>query len=84
MTAADITPVEIDKKLREIVVDVFEIGDPQSLTLTSSFVDDHEGDSLGMIEIASRVEADLAIVIPTERLESVDNLGDLIRVVVGN
>ena len=53
--------------VRSIILDVLELEDEEH-TATSLFIEDHGADSLGAIEILSRIEAELGVVIPQEDL----------------
>ncbi|MFE0190351.1 acyl carrier protein [Streptomyces sp. NPDC059008] len=61
------------RQLREIVIDVLEL-EPEELTETSHFVNDHEADSLLAIEILARIEQDLDVEIPQDQLPEMVNL----------
>ena len=61
------------EQLREIITEVLEL-EPGELTDTSSFVDDHEADSLLAIEILARIERDLGVAIPQDALMEMTNL----------
>ncbi|GHH19683.1 acyl carrier protein [Streptomyces lanatus] len=60
-------------EIREIVADSLEI-EPDEMTETSSFVDDHDGDSLRAIEILARLEKRYGIEIPQAELPKMGNL----------
>jgi acyl carrier protein len=78
-TASTLT-TEQDEVLRAIVIDVLEL-EPEELTDTSSFIDDHDADSLLAIEILARIEKDLGVAIPQDDLTRMTNL-DGVRTVV--
>jgi acyl carrier protein len=78
-TASALT-TEQDEILRAIVIDVLEL-EPEELTDTSSFIDDHDADSLLAIEILARIEKDLGVAIPQDDLTQMTNL-DGVRSVV--
>ncbi|MCX5142760.1 MULTISPECIES: acyl carrier protein [unclassified Streptomyces] len=71
---------EQDTQLRDIVIEVLEL-DADELTDTSSFIDDHDADSLLAIEILARIEKDLGVTIPQDDLTEMGNL-DGVRAVV--
>ncbi|MFH8972850.1 acyl carrier protein [Streptomyces sp. NPDC017890] len=73
-TAADVAAV------RSIIIDILELPEDE-LTSTSLFVDDHGADSLGAIEILSRIEKELNIVIPQEHLTKMVNLDSVLEVI---
>lgn len=60
-------------ELREIVAEVLEI-EPEEITETSSFVDEHEADSLRAIEILARIEKQYKVDIPQAELPAMANL----------
>ncbi|MEV6399596.1 acyl carrier protein [Streptomyces sp. NPDC051907] len=65
--------------VRAIIIDVLELEDDE-LTETSLFIEDHGADSLGAIEILSRIEAELGVVIPQEELVKLTNLESVLEV----
>ncbi|MFJ8014483.1 acyl carrier protein [Streptomyces sp. NPDC096339] len=72
-THVDVTAV------RAIIVDILELEDDE-LTNTSLFVEDHGADSLGAIEILSRIEKELGVVIPQDDLVKLVNLDAVLDV----
>ncbi len=68
------------EELREIALDVLELDDDE-LTLTSSFQDDHDADSLRAIEILARIEKKFKVDIPQSELPNMVNLESVYRVV---
>lgn len=68
-------PEDVRVKIREIVAEVLEV-DLAQITEESSFVNDHEADSLLVIEIFSRFERDLHIKIPMNDLTELDSLAE--------
>ncbi|GAA2489744.1 acyl carrier protein [Streptomyces sp. NPDC059506] len=60
-------------ELREIVAEVLEV-EPEEITETSSFVEEHEADSLRAIEILARIEKKYGIDIPQSELPNMGNL----------
>jgi acyl carrier protein len=60
-------------ELREIVAEVLEI-EPEEITETSLFAEDHEADSLRAIEILARIEKKYKIDIPQSELPKMVNL----------
>lgn len=71
------------RQLREIVIDVLEL-EPDELTETSHFVNDHDADSLLAIEILARTEQDLDVDIPQDQLPEMVNLAGVWAVVARN
>ncbi len=70
----------LDQSIREIVSDVLEI-EPEEITQTSLFAEDHGADSLRAIEILARIEKTLGVEIPQEELPQMVNL-ESVRAVV--
>ncbi|MFC9629230.1 acyl carrier protein [Streptomyces sp. NPDC058251] len=60
-------------EIREIAAEVLEI-EPEEITETSSFADDHEADSLRAIEILARIEKKYNVEIPQSDLPKMVNL----------
>ncbi|SCF03806.1 acyl carrier protein [Micromonospora viridifaciens] len=60
-------------ELREVVAEVLEV-EPEEITETSHFVDDHDADSLRAIEILARLEKMYKIEIPQTELPKMENL----------
>ena len=65
--------------IRNIVSEVLEI-DPEQLTESSRFVEDHNADSLRAIEIMSRLERQFEIEIPQNELAKMTNLANVYAV----
>jgi acyl carrier protein len=74
-----LTAEQIDR-LRDIVVDVLEL-EPEELTETSLFIEDHGADSLLAIEILARIEQEFTVSIPQEKLGEMTNLAGVCTVV---
>lgn len=55
------------EELREMIAEVLEI-EPEEITETSLFVEDHEADSLRAIEILARIEKKYKVEVPQEKL----------------
>ncbi|WP_326812629.1 acyl carrier protein [Streptomyces scopuliridis] len=60
-------------ELREIVAEVLEV-EPEEITETGSFVEEHEADSLRAIEILARIEKRYKIDIPQAELPNMGHL----------
>jgi acyl carrier protein len=67
-------------ELRDIISEVLEI-EPDEMTETSLFVEEHEADSLRAIEILARIEKTYKIEIPQSDLNEVVNLAAVYEVV---
>jgi acyl carrier protein len=68
-----VTAQEVKDDLREMIAEVLEI-EPEEITDTSLFVEDHEADSLRAIEILARIEKKYKVEIPQEKLADMINL----------
>jgi len=60
-------------EIREIAAEVLEI-EPEEITETSLFAEDHEADSLRAIEILARIEKKYKVDIPQSELPKMVNL----------
>ena len=67
------TAQEVMDDLREMIAEVLEI-EPEEISETSLFVEDHEADSLRAIEILARIEKKYKVEIPQEELPDIVNL----------
>lgn len=68
------------QEIRRIVSETLEI-DPDELTETSSFADDHDADSLRTIEIVATLEEELGVKIPQSELSRLVDLSGVYAVV---
>lgn len=66
--------------LKDIVCDILEI-EPDEMTETSLFIDDHNADSLRAIEILATLEKEFSIKIQQEKLVEMVNLNGVYCVV---
>ncbi len=67
-------------EIREIVAEVLEL-DPEEITETSRFKEDHDADSLRAIEILARLEKTYGIEIPQTELAKMTHLAAVYEVV---
>jgi acyl carrier protein len=74
------TDSERRARIKEIVCDILEI-DPDELTDSSRFKEDHEADSMGAIEILSSLEREFGIDIEQAELARMVNLDGVVAVV---
>ena len=65
------------EKIKEIIADQLSI-DEDKITLQSSFSDDLEADSLDLFELVMSLEEEYNIEIPSEELETLTTVGELI------
>ena len=66
-------------KLVEIMMDQLSV-QPQDITPETSFKDDLALDSLDLYDLVMALEDEFNIEMPTERLEEIENVEDLIRI----
>ncbi|WP_432015102.1 acyl carrier protein [Streptomyces sp. HD1123-B1] len=67
------TDQEVLEELREMIAEVLE-EEPENITETSRFIEDHDADSLRAIEILARIEKKYKVSLPQERLADMVNL----------
>jgi acyl carrier protein len=77
MTAA---VTERQEKIKEIVCEILEI-EPEEVTPTSLFSEDHDADSLRAIEILASLEKEFRVVIDQSELARMVNLDGVYQVV---
>ncbi|KAA2254448.1 acyl carrier protein [Solihabitans fulvus] len=80
MTQAVTQREEHFEELREIAAEVLEI-EPEEITDTSLFAEDHEADSLRAIEILARIEKKYKVDIPQSELPKMVNLTAVYEIV---
>jgi acyl carrier protein len=75
-------PIKTDdrEKIRSIVIEILEI-EPDELTDTSLFKEDHDADSLMAVEILAQLEKTFGITIPQADLGQLVNLEAVYTVV---
>jgi acyl carrier protein len=73
MSRAVTPPAKRVQQLRDILIDVLEI-EPDDLTETSDFVNDHGADSMLAIDIIACIERDMGVRIPDEALPEMLNM----------
>ena len=70
----------LDDQLRELIADVLEI-EPEEITDTSLFAEEHGADSRRAIEILARIEKTFDVEIPQDELSRMVNL-ESVRAIV--
>ncbi|GGO79946.1 acyl carrier protein [Wenjunlia tyrosinilytica] len=78
MTTAINKQEQLDE-IREIVAEVLEL-EPEEITETSHFVEEHEADSLRAIEILARLEKKYKVEIPQSELPKMVNLTEVYNI----
>ncbi|GAA4671654.1 MULTISPECIES: acyl carrier protein [Streptomyces] len=66
-------------EIREIVAEVLEL-EPEEISETSHFIEEHEADSLRAIEILARLEKKYKVEIPQSELPKMINLTEVYNV----
>ncbi|WP_159943616.1 MULTISPECIES: acyl carrier protein [unclassified Nocardiopsis] len=74
------TDTALIDELREIVADVLEV-EPEEITETGLFAEEHEADSLQAIEVLARIEKNLRVAVPQSELPNMGSLEGVHRVV---
>lgn len=72
------------QKVKEIVADQLGIDDVDSITSTTSLINDLEADSLDAVEIVMAIEDEFGVEIPDEEAEGFKNIGDIVEYVTSN
>jgi acyl carrier protein len=69
------SPDEIEKKVKEIIVSQLEVSEDQ-LKPDASFIDDLKADSLAVVELVLAFEQEFKITIPEEDTEQIKTVKD--------
>jgi acyl carrier protein len=80
MTTTDSAVNELREKVKTIVCEILEI-EPDEITGTSMFKDDHDADSMSVIEVLSALERSLGVDIDQAELARMVNLDGVLEVV---
>jgi len=72
--------IDVQEQIKGIVCDILEV-DEEEVTDTSLFVEDHDADSMRLIEILSSLELNLKVTIPQSELPRMVNLAGVYGVV---
>ncbi|WP_099191524.1 acyl carrier protein [Tepidibacter mesophilus] len=72
------------EKIKEIIADQLGVDDIDSITPTTSLVNDLEADSLDAVEIMMALEDEFDIEIPDEQAENFKNIGDICAYIENN
>ena len=71
------------EKVKEIIVDTLGC-DEEAVVLTANLKDDLGADSLDLFELVMAFEEEYGIEIPTEELEGIETVGDIIKTMQDN
>ncbi len=77
------TKVEIEEKVKEIIVDKLGV-EPSEVTPEASFANDLGADSLDTVELIMEFEKEFNISIPDEAAEKIVTVGDSTKYLVEN
>ena len=68
------------EKLKKIIAEVLNV-DEEEITMETTFVDDLGADSLDLFELTMALEDEYGIEIPSEDLEKIVTVGDVVEYV---
>lgn len=74
----------IFEKIQELVAEQLGISDMDTITPTTSLVDDLDADSLDAVEIIMAIEDEFSLEIPDEEAEGFKNIQDIVEYVEQN
>ena len=69
---------DIEQRVKKIVAEQLGVAEDE-IKLESSFVDDLGADSLDLFELIMAFEEEYGIEIPTDELESIETVGDVME-----
>lgn len=72
------------EKIQEIIANQLGISDVDSITMSTSLINDLDADSLDAVEIIMAIEDEFGIEIPDEEAEAFKNIGDIVEYVDNN
>lgn len=72
------SPQEIEKKVKDIIVEQLGVN-PDQVTPEASFLEDLGADSLDTVELVMSFEEEFGAEIPDEDAEKLQTVGDVIR-----
>jgi len=78
LTAALGDPLRV--KIKEIICEILKC-DPDTVTLTSRFIEDHGADSLQYIDVLASIERECRVLIDPEEMSRMTTLGGIYAVV---
>ena len=71
------------EKMKEIIADQLGVSEDE-VTLEASFKEDLDADSLDLFELVMSLEEEFGVKIPTEDLEKINTVGDVIDYINNN
>lgn len=72
----------IQEKLKEIIINKFNLKDNEEIIETTKFVEDLGADSLDLVELVMQLEEDFDVEIPDEDFENVTTFGELVNLII--
>ena len=82
MTRPEVTKDEIFQRLRDVLVNEFQLRDEQ-LVPTARLIDDLELDSLDLVDFAVRLEQQIDLEIAEDELKAVRTVQDVVDLLYG-
>jgi acyl carrier protein len=82
MTQPEVTKDEIFQRLRDVLVNEFQLRDEQ-LVPTARLIDDLELDSLDLVDFAVRLEQQIDLEIAEDELKAVRTVQDVVDLLYG-
>ncbi len=71
---------QLQARIKEIICDVLK-ADPESVTLTSRFVEDHGADSLQYVDVLTSIERECGVLIDPEQMSRMTTLAGIYAVI---
>ena len=71
------------ERVKEIILELLNLGEME-ITEDTNFKDDLGADSLDLFELVMAFEEEYGIEIPTEELEGIETVGDIIKTMQDN
>lgn len=72
----------IQEKLKEIIINKFNLKDNEEIIETTKFVEDLGAGSLDLVELVMQLEEDFDVEIPDEDFENVTTFGELVNLII--
>lgn len=72
----------IKDKLKDIIINKFNLKNDKEIVETTKFVEDLGADSLDLVELVMQLEEDFDMEIPDEEFENIATFGELVDLIV--
>lgn len=72
----------IKDKLKDIIINKFNLKSDEEIIETTKFVEDLGADSLDLVELVMQLEEDFDVEIPDEEFENIATFGELVDLIV--